>query len=273
MAENKWIRLDQRVWEEGLAETIDLAQRLIMSGVILVDDRPVTKPGSLVPIHARLRTKQKTIPWVSRGGLKLAHAIAHWSLSLEGASCLDVGASTGGFTQVLLHHGARQVIAMDVGYGQLDWKVASDPRVVIMDRFNVRNLQPEDIPEGVDFVVVDVSFIALARTIPPLLTVLKPGGRGVLLIKPQFELPPDQIAPGGVVGDDAARHHAVKAVTEHCTAAGMDVIGITPSPITGSKGNQEYLLYFSFSPKSQSSADLPPDECRSPGESTTEGIQ
>ncbi|MBF0420804.1 MAG: TlyA family RNA methyltransferase [Magnetococcales bacterium] len=238
-------RLDQRVWQEGLTETLEHAQRLIMTGTILVDDRPMTKPGTLIASSARLRQKNKPIPWVSRGGLKLKHAIQHWSLSVRDRICLDVGAATGGFTQVLLHYGARSVIAMDVGYGQLDWKVASDPRVQVKERFNIRDLLNEDIPGGVDIVVVDCSFIGLSMIIPPILHVLKKPGSGIFLIKPQFELPAFQIASGGIVYQEEARQQAITAVTQQCTALGLEVHGVIPSPITGSQGNQEFLLYFS----------------------------
>ncbi|MBF0423861.1 MAG: TlyA family rRNA (cytidine-2'-O)-methyltransferase, partial [Magnetococcales bacterium] len=151
---------------------------------------------------------------------------------------------TGGFTQVLLHYGARSVIAMDVGYGLLDWKLASDPRVTVMDRFNVRDLRPDHIPDGVDCAVADCSFIALATIIPPILAVLKPNGLGILLIKPQFELPAHQVASGGVVFDQQAREQAIAMVTHQCIASRLHVSGVVPSPITGANGNQEYLLYF-----------------------------
>ncbi|HIJ85034.1 MAG: hemolysin [Magnetococcales bacterium] len=235
-----------------MSETLELAQRLIMAGSILVDDHPVTKPGSLVSLASRLRQKTKTIPWVSRGGLKLAHAMQQWSVRLEEKICLDVGASTGGFTQVMLHSGAKRVIAMDVGYGQLDWKLASNPKVTVMDRFNARDLQPSDLPEEIDFMVVDVSFIALTRILPPLFQVLKPTGQGILLIKPQFELPPHQVTPGGVVHDEGLHQQAIISVVNHCTESGSKVLAVIPSPITGSQGNQEYLLYFT--------GKLPPDQ-------------
>ncbi|MBF0144868.1 MAG: TlyA family RNA methyltransferase [Magnetococcales bacterium] len=259
MSGKKRDRLDQRVWTEGFADTLELAQRLIMAGTILVDDHPVTKPGTLVSHQARLRHRTKPSPWVSRGGIKLAHAIDTWSISLADKTCLDVGASTGGFTQVLLHHGANKVIAMDVGYGQLDWKLVSDPRVVVMDRFNIRDLQPSDLPEGVDFIVVDVSFIALTRILSPLHTVLNTGGEGILLVKPQFELPPHKVATGGIVHDEHARQQAVTTVTDQCHALGFKVIAVTPAPVTGAKGNQEYLLYFSLTKNNQGSEGLPPE--------------
>ncbi|MBF0110009.1 MAG: TlyA family RNA methyltransferase [Magnetococcales bacterium] len=245
MSSGKNERLDHRVWVEGLADTLDLARRLIMTGTVLVDDTPVTKPGTLIRPQARLRQKGKQLPWVSRGGIKLAHAIDTWGLEVTARTCLDVGASTGGFTQVLLHHGAREVIAMDVGYGQLDWKLASDPRIRVMDRFNVRDLKSEDLPGGVDLIVVDVAFIALTRVLPPLMTVLKTPGEGVLLIKPQFELPPQQIPTGGIVREAMAHDQAIATVRTHCLACGLKVSDVIPSPITGSKGNQEFLLHCS----------------------------
>lgn len=239
-------RLDQRVWQEGFTETLEQAQRLIMTGTILVDDRPMSKPGSLIANNARLRQKNKPIPWVSRAGLKLEHAIQYWSLSVQGRICLDVGAATGGFTQVLLHYGAQSVIAMDVGYGQLDWKLASDPRVKVMERFNIRDLKNDDIPTGVDIVVVDCSFIGLSMIIPPIINVLKKPGWGIFLIKPQFELPAHQMISGGIVYQEEAHQQAITSVTHHCTSSGLQVHGVIPSPITGSQGNQEFLLFFSL---------------------------
>ena len=239
------MRLDQMLLERKLAESARQARGLIMAGKILVDDRPVTKPGTLVAPHAVLRSSEKRLPWVSRGGLKLAHALDVFECSPHGALCLDVGASTGGFTDVLLSRGARRVYALDVGYGQLAWKLVQDDRVVVLDRTNIRTVDATQLPEPVDFLTMDVSFIALAQALPPALAFLRPGGVGVVLLKPQFELAREQVARGGVVQDATLHDEAQAVFKQRADTLGLEVQGCTPSPITGSKGNREFLFFFS----------------------------
>ncbi|MBF0453861.1 MAG: TlyA family RNA methyltransferase [Magnetococcales bacterium] len=239
-------RLDLYLLEEGLVATIEKARGLIMAGQVLVDDHPATKPGRTVSIASQVRIKpKKGSKWVSRGGLKLVGALAEWPLDPTQNICLDVGASTGGFTDVLLQHGAKRVYALDVGYGILDWKLVSDPRVVVMDRTNIRHLTPEQIPEPVDLLTTDVSFISLTKALPPALAVLRPGGVGIALIKPQFELPRDQVGKGGVVDNPQHHQQAVDSILAQAPTWGLKILGTAPSPITGPKGNREFLFYYS----------------------------
>ncbi|MBF0384192.1 MAG: TlyA family RNA methyltransferase [Magnetococcales bacterium] len=238
-------RLDLYLLDNGLVPTIEKARGLIMSGQVLVDDRPVDKPGSSVGKSANVRIKgDKGKKWVSRGGFKLDHAITHWKIDLNNKICLDVGASTGGFTDVMLTHGAKRVYALDVGYGILDWKLVSDSRVVVMDRCNIRNLTPDQIPEPIDFITTDVSFISLKKALPPALSTLKPDGHGISLIKPQFELPQKDIPQGGVVKDRDMQIQAVDSILKQSKDWRVQTIGTTPSPITGPKGNREFLFYY-----------------------------
>ena len=231
--------------QDGLAPDIAQARALVMAGTVLVDDRPMDKPGAAVSVEATVRLREKASPWASRGGLKLDHALTHWGIEPTGQVCLDVGASTGGFTDVLLNRGAARVYAVDVGYGRLAWRLARDPRVVVVDRTSVRNLTSAALPEPVDFLSMDVSFIALAQALPPALVFLRSGGGGVALIKPQFELRREQVAQGGVVRDPGLHEQAVTGVLRQAADWGVTAHGTTPSPITGPKGNREFLFYFS----------------------------
>ncbi|MBF0195261.1 MAG: TlyA family RNA methyltransferase [Magnetococcales bacterium] len=238
-------RLDLYLLDNDLVPTIEKARGLIMAGKVLVNDRPVDKPGSSIGKKAVVRLKESTKKkWVSRGGLKLVQAITHWKIELTNKICLDVGASTGGFTDVMLANGAAKVYALDVGYGILDWKLVSDPRVVVMDRCNIRNLTNDQIPDPIDFITTDVSFISLKKALPPALATLKPGGCGVALIKPQFELPQKDIAQGGVVKNKELQKQAVDSIIIQSQEWNLQTIGTTPSPITGPKGNQEFLFYY-----------------------------
>lgn len=239
-------RLDKLLVTRGLAATRQQAQRLIMAGKVVVGETMMDKPGAPVPEEVPIRLKGEDFPWVSRGGVKLAHALTHWELEPAGKVCLDVGASTGGFTDVLLQHGASRVYAVDVGHGQLAWKLVQDSRVINLERLNIRHLGPEQVPEPIDFLVMDVSFISVRLALPPSLALLKAGGEGVVLIKPQFEVGKGQVGKGGVVRDEAQRREVVAAMCDWLPTQGVVVRGVIPSPILGPKGNEEFLVAFYF---------------------------
>ncbi|MBF0213241.1 MAG: TlyA family RNA methyltransferase [Magnetococcales bacterium] len=247
-------RLDRLLIARGLVADPATAVGLIMTGKVLVQDRPILKPGTLVPDQAEIRLKEPAIPWVSRGALKLEAAIDALSLEVTGLTCLDVGASTGGFTDLLLSRGAERVFALDVGYGQLAWKLTRDPRVVVMDRFNIRHLQPKDLPGPMDLLVSDISFISQTMALPPAVVCLKPGGIGVALIKPQFELPRALVPQGGVITDPDHHQQAIDWVRTLGEKLGLVTITILPSPILGPAGNREFLYCF----RKQGEADLTP---------------
>jgi len=236
-------RADQLLVERGLAESRARAQALILAGKVFSGGRRVSKAGDTLPAEAPLEVRGQDHPWVSRGGLKLAHALAEFGLSPEGRVCLDIGASTGGFTHVLLHGGARRVHAVDVGHGQLAWQLRQDPRVVVHDRTNARYLTTDAIGEPVEALVCDASFIGLATVLPAALGLAVPGAWAVALIKPQFEAGPGAVGKRGVVRDPAV-HRAVcgrlKAWWE--ALGGWTVLGIAESPITGPEGNREFLI-------------------------------
>lgn len=243
------VRLIQLLLDRGLVDSTRQARGLIMTGQVWVDERRMTKPGMLCAPQVAIRVVDKKHPWVSRGGIKLAHAMDRFDLSVVGAACLDVGASTGGFTEVLLDRGARRVFAVDVGYGQLAWKLVQDPRVVVLDRTNIRRLDAALVPEPVDALTMDVSFISLAQALPPALAFLRMDGLGVVLLKPQFELPRHKISPGGVVQDPALHREAYAGFERLADGLGLRIDGAVPSPIVGSKGNREFLCLFSRMPK------------------------
>jgi 23S rRNA (cytidine1920-2'-O)/16S rRNA (cytidine1409-2'-O)-methyltransferase len=235
-------RVDVLVVERGLAESRTKAQALILAGQVVVDDQRVDKPGSLVPVEAELRLKGEVLPYVSRGGLKLKAAMDRFGLDVSGRVCADIGASTGGFTDCLLQHGATHVHAIDVGYGQLHEKLRKDPRVRSRERVNARYLTDEDLPEKVGAIVIDVSFISLTQVLPSVLTFLEPGGLLVALVKPQFEVGPERVGKGGVVRDAAARQDAIDTVTAFVREQGLTVRGVMDSPVPGPAGNVEALL-------------------------------
>jgi 23S rRNA (cytidine1920-2'-O)/16S rRNA (cytidine1409-2'-O)-methyltransferase len=227
----------------GLAESRARAQALILAGKVFSDTKRVEKAGDLLADGAPLEVRGQDHPWVSRGGLKLAHALAHFGLNPEGRVCLDLGASTGGFTDVLLQHGAARVYAVDVGHGQLAWKLRQDSRVVVLEKTNARYLDATAIPEAIGALVCDASFIGLRTILPAPLALCAPGAFAVALIKPQFEAGPGQVGKGGVVRD-AALHRSICAMIADWWAAlpGWRVLGITESPITGPEGNKEFLI-------------------------------
>ncbi|WIG98127.1 TlyA family RNA methyltransferase [Myxococcus sp. SDU36] len=235
-------RVDVLVVERGLAESRTKAQALILAGQVVVDDQRVDKPGTLIPQEAELRLKGEVMPYVSRGGLKLKGAIDRFGLDVRGKVAADIGASTGGFTDCLLQHGAPRVHAIDVGYGQLHEKLRTDPRVRSRERVNARYLTEEDLPEKVGVVVIDVSFISLTQVLPSVLTYLEPGGLLVALVKPQFEVGPDRVGKGGVVRDVAARQGAIDTVTAFVREQGLEVLGLMDSTVPGPAGNVEALL-------------------------------
>ena len=237
------VRADLALVEQGLAPTREKARALILAGQVLDGDRPVDKAGDLVGAQAVLRLRGEPMPYVSRGGLKLAHALSTFGLQVKDLVAIDVGASTGGFTDCLLQRGARRVYCIDVGHGQLDWKIASDPRVVVVDRTNIRLMPPSRIPEPCALAVVDVSFISLRLVLPVLPALLHPGAPVVTLVKPQFEVGRAKVGKGGIVRDEADRQHALDQVKTVARDLGYEVLGETTSPITGGKGNVEFLLH------------------------------
>ena len=235
-------RADQLLVDRGLVESRARAQALILAGKVFSGEARIEKPGQSLAADRPLSLRGQDHPWVSRGGVKLAHGLAHFGLSPAGRVCLDVGASTGGFTHVLLHHGAARVYAVDVGHGQLDWSLRNDPRVVVRERTNARHLAAEDVPEPVGALVCDASFIGLSTLLPAPLALCAPGAWAVALVKPQFEVGP-AVAKGGVVRDPAAH----RAVCERVSAwwaglPGWSVLGVEPSPLLGPEGNREFLL-------------------------------
>ncbi|MBM9400851.1 TlyA family RNA methyltransferase [Gluconacetobacter azotocaptans] len=236
-------RVDQMLVDRGLVETRSRAQALILAGVVFSGEQRVAKAGDQLPEDAPLTLRGQDHPWVSRGGVKLAHALEHFGLSPEGGICLDVGASTGGFTDVLLTHGARKVYAVDVGHGQLAWKLRSDPRVAVLEKCNARALDGTIIPDPIDVLVCDASFIGLRTVLPAGLDLCRPGAWAVALIKPQFEAGRAAVGPKGVVRDLAVHEEVCQAI--HAWWAALpdwQVLGIEPSPITGPEGNREFLI-------------------------------
>ena len=237
------MRADQALVARGLVESRARAQALILAGKVFSGEKRVAKAGDAIGATTPLDVRGQDHPWVSRGGLKLAHALAHFGLSAAGKTCLDIGASTGGFSDVLLAHGAARVHAVDVGHGQLAWKLRSDSSVVVHERVNARYLTAETIGEPVRVLVCDASFIGLATVLPAPLALCAPGAWALALIKPQFEAGPDLVGRGGVVRDPAV-HAAVCARVRDWWGAlpGWRVIGTTESPITGPEGNREFLI-------------------------------
>ncbi len=228
--------------ESGLAPTRERARALILAGQVLVDGRPVTKAGAPVLPAADIRLAAPDHPYVGRGGLKLAHALDTFGIVVEGRECLDIGASTGGFTDVLLQRGAVRVVALDVGHGQIDWKLRTDPRVVVIEGFNARQLTPADLPGPVGFVCIDVSFISLRHVLPVVRPLLGAPGDVVALVKPQVEAGRSEVGTG-VVYDEGVRARVVEEVAAAAAAVGLTPMASTPSPITGQKGNVEFLLH------------------------------
>lgn len=236
-------RIDRLAVERGLAPTRERARAMIMEGKVFVAGHPVTKPGSMVEAGADISLKGGDIPFVGRGGLKLDAALSHFGIDVRGMVAMDVGASTGGFTDCLLQRGASKVYAIDVGYGQFDWKLRQDKRVVLMERTNIRALGHDTIAERPDIAVIDVSFISLAKVLPCVAPFLSPAGVIIALVKPQFEAGRSEVGKGGIVKSGEVRLRAVKDVETAAEALGFSSGGFIESPIKGQKGNVEYLIY------------------------------
>ncbi len=236
-------RLDQRLFELGLAESRERAKATIMSGLVYVNGQKSDKPGTPVQDDAKIEVRGNACPYVSRGGFKLAKALESFPISAQGKVCIDCGASTGGFTDVLLKNGAARVYAVDVGYGQLAWSLRQDGRVVVMERTNARNLTPDMFPESMDIGVMDLSFISIRLILPALYALLKPDGEVVCLIKPQFEAGRADVGKKGVVRDRTVHERVLSEMCEFFPTAGYTLMGLDYSPIRGPEGNIEYLAY------------------------------
>lgn len=236
-------RLDKIVVDKGFAPSRERAQALIMEGKIHVNGIPALKSGSMIDANSNVELKGEDIPYVSRGGLKLEAAIKNFGINLKDKTAMDIGASTGGFTDCMLQSGAKKIYCIDVGYGQLAWKLMQDRRVIVLDRTNIRFLEREKIPEEVDIAVIDVSFISLLTVIFKAIEFLKKGGEIVALIKPQFEVGKGEVGKGGIVKDESLRLRAIEKVKKGFEDAGLFITGVMKSPITGQKGNVEYLIY------------------------------
>ena len=250
------VRADVRLVELGLAPSREKARTLIMAGEVFIDTLRIDKPGAAVPEDALLTVKEQAIPFVSRGGLKLDKAVRKYGLDFTDMVTMDVGASTGGFTDCMLQNGAKKVYAIDVGYGQLDWKLRSDERVVCLERTNARYLTREQIPEELDFASIDVSFISLKLIFPALYALLREGGEVACLIKPQFEAGREKVGKKGVVRDPKVHLEVLENFLTHAKENDFTVLGITYSPIRGPEGNIEYLGYLRKSAEEDRIPDL-----------------
>jgi 23S rRNA (cytidine1920-2'-O)/16S rRNA (cytidine1409-2'-O)-methyltransferase len=241
------LRIDRLLVDRQLAPSRERAQALIIAGLVLVDEQKVEKPGTSVDAAAQIRLLGNDLRYVSRGGLKLERALAYWNIDVSGKTCMDVGASTGGFTDCLLQHGAARVIAVDTGYGQIDVKMRNDPRVRLLEKTNARYLRPEDVGEPVQFVAMDVSFISATLVLPAVVQSAfhqPPSVSGiVVLVKPQFEVGREHVGKGGIVRDEAAQRSAVEKVIASVHDLGFAVTEPIESPITGAEGNREFLIY------------------------------
>ena len=235
-------RLDQLLVDTGLAPSRERARALILAGKILVDGQPITKAGTAIAADAHVMLAAPDHPYVGRGGVKLAHALDTFGVQVDGREALDIGASTGGFTDVLLQRGATRVIALDVGHGQFDWALRHDPRVVLIEGFNARHLTPADLPGPVDLVVVDVSFISLRHILPVVPSVVRPGADVIALVKPQFEAGRAEVRKG-IIRDPAVQVRVVEEIAAAAAGVGLTRVASTASPITGARGNQEFFLH------------------------------
>lgn len=240
--ESRKTRLDQALVERGLVSSRQRAQALIMAGKVRVNDRLMDKPGTRISDEAELVLKQPDLPFVSRGALKLEAAINQLKVDMTGKVCLDVGASTGGFTDCLLQHGAARVYAVDVGYGQLAWKLRQDARVVVIERMNIRYMPEETIPEAIDVATIDTSFISLKQVVPAVLPFLKSNAGILALIKPQFEVGKGKVGKGGVVRDPALHDAVIVELSDFFKRLGLLSKAIIPSPVKGPKGNKEFVI-------------------------------
>jgi len=237
------VRLDQLLLDRGLVSSRERARALVIAGQVSVDGQPVTKAGTAVDERADVALIAPDHPYVGRGGLKLAHALDAFQIAVAGRECLDVGASTGGFTDVMLQRGAARVVALDVGHGQLDWRLRNDARVVVLEHVNARTLTRDQLPSAVDLVTIDVSFISLARILPVVPPLLTTGADIVALVKPQFEAGRDEVRKG-IIRDSAIHERVLDDVVAAGAEVGLTRVASTPSPITGQKGNVEFLVHF-----------------------------
>jgi 23S rRNA (cytidine1920-2'-O)/16S rRNA (cytidine1409-2'-O)-methyltransferase len=237
------VRLDQVVVERGLAASRERARALVLAGQVRVDGQVIAKAGAAIDAEARVELIAPDHPYASRGGLKLAHALDVFQIRVEGRQCLDIGASTGGFTDALLQRGASRVVALDVGHGQLDWKLRNDPRVEVVERFNARHLTPSDTHGPIDLATIDVSFISLRQILPVVPPLLGPDADVVALVKPQFEAGRAEVRKGIIV-DPAVHARVLEEVAAAGAEVGLTRVAATPSPITGQKGNVEFLVHF-----------------------------
>jgi 23S rRNA (cytidine1920-2'-O)/16S rRNA (cytidine1409-2'-O)-methyltransferase len=240
-------RIDKLLVDRGLAESRTKAQAMIMSGVVLVDEQRVEKPSQQFDTNSSIRIKGSDDPtsrYVGRGGLKLEAALREFQIDVDGFTCLDVGASTGGFTDCLLQHGAKRVVAIDVGHNQIDWRLRNDPRVEIREGVNARYLTTEDFSQKFDLAVMDVSFISATKVLPAIVPLVVESGSIILLIKPQFEVGRGEVGSGGIVRDAAKRSRVVEEVNDAATALGLKVMNVIESPIQGAEGNVEFLAVY-----------------------------
>jgi 23S rRNA (cytidine1920-2'-O)/16S rRNA (cytidine1409-2'-O)-methyltransferase len=239
-------RIDLALLDKKLAPTRQRAQALILAGRVLVNQEPITKPGTRISESDIIIVKGTDMPYVSRGGIKLAEALTKFQIDAAGRHCMDVGASTGGFTDCLLQNGAAHVVAVDVGYGQIAWKLRQDPRVTVLERTNIRYLTVEKVPFPVDLAVIDVSFISLKIVVPAIRNFLKADATVVTLIKPQFEVGRDRVGKGGVVKNPTLHEEVIQTLSQFFETSGFRVHGVVPSPITGPKGNKEFLCHMTI---------------------------
>jgi len=244
-------RLDVLLVKRNLAESREKAKAVIMSGIVYVDGQKEDKAGSMFDETANVEVRGTTLKYVSRGGLKLEKAMTHFGVTLEGKICMDVGASTGGFTDCMLQNGAVKVYSVDVGHGQLAWKLRNDERVVCMEKTNIRYVTPEDLGEPVDFSSIDVSFISLTKVLGAIRAYLTDDGEIVALIKPQFEAGREKVGKKGVVREKSTHHEVIEKVTEFAVSIGFSVLEITFSPIKGPEGNIEYLVHLKKCPEEE----------------------
>jgi 23S rRNA (cytidine1920-2'-O)/16S rRNA (cytidine1409-2'-O)-methyltransferase len=239
-------RIDKLLVDRGLAETRQKAQALVLAGQVLADNQRIDKAGQKVDLNSELRIKGEQLRYVSRAGLKLEAALSSFKIDPGDKICLDVGASTGGFTDCLLQHGARHVVALDVGHSQLAWRLRQDSRVEVRERVNARFISPSDFPSSFDLITVDVSFISLTKILPSLTPLIGPVGDLVVLIKPQFEVGKGEVGKGGIVTDPKKHTRVIKEITSFAESIGLIQKGLIESPITGADGNREFLAHFSF---------------------------
>ena len=252
-------RLDVLLVNRGLAASREKAKAVIMAGIVYVDGQKEDKAGATCVDTVNIEVRGNTLKYVSRGGLKLEKAMSHFGLSLEGKVCMDVGASTGGFTDCMLQNGAVKVYSIDVGHGQLDWKLRNDPRVVCMERTNIRYVTPEDIGEPASFVSIDVSFISLTKVLTPVRELLAENGEIVCLIKPQFEAGREKVGKKGVVRDPKVHLEVIRAVMDFASSIGFEILHREFSPIKGPEGNIEYLLHLKKQPEGYVQDNIPVD--------------